>query len=268
MPERTVARMGWRPDLPDYRDHLFQAKLAPALAPTYPPTAQVPRFQNQPVFDQGYLGSCTANAIATVFQFERNVAPRSRLQLYYEERRIIGETDQDNGAYLRDGVRVASTLGAGREVWWPYDTTRFAEDPPLTVDRDALKRRIFRYTRLLTRDDFRLCIASGHPFVIGFTVYDFFLSPLADDFGIIPLPRSGERQQGGHAVAVYGYESNFGRTAWADQARAQGMTLIPEDVYLCRNSWGYWGNAGNFAIDAAYLENPGLAGDAWTLRTV
>src|SRR5258708_644571 len=44
-----------------------------------------------PVFDQGQLGSCTANALLGAYEFEmlkqkENLVPLSRLFLYYQER--------------------------------------------------------------------------------------------------------------------------------------------------------------------------------------
>lgn len=62
--ERTVAmlrkikRYGWIPDLPDQRDFMYAAPLAAlrALPPKKDLTGACP-----PVYDQGELGSCTAN---------------------------------------------------------------------------------------------------------------------------------------------------------------------------------------------------------------
>ena len=265
--------MGWRPDLPDFRDHIFdeaQSKSLSASSPTaaLPTKTIVPKFK-VPVFDQGYLGSCVGNAISTMMSYTRQVAPRSRLQIYYEARRLIGETHLDEGAYIRDGIKVISNLGAGREAWWPYDETKFDVDPPLTVDRDALLRKIFNYSRLLTGDDFKTCLAKGFPFVIGFSVYDIFLGTRTGRFGILPMPRSTEVLRGGHAVCVIGYDMDFRSSDWAKAAIAAGFPAaeIPQSVYIVRNSWSdKWGNKGDFAVDTRYFENPGLASDAWTIR--
>lgn len=222
-----------------------------------------------PVVDQGYLGSCVGCAVASMHGYVRGVAQRSRLQIYYEARRLQGWQEWDTGAFIRDGVKVIATLGAGREAWWPYVETKFAEDPPLTVDRDALLRRIFTYYRLQSRTDYRKCLAQGFPFVIGFTVYDRFMNSRTALTGIVPMPVSTEKPQGGHAVTVIGYDSKFRDSVWAKDAVAQGFPLvdIPEDVYIVRNSWGVnWGHRGDFAIDARYLDLPYYASDAWTIR--
>ena len=54
-------KYGWAPDLPDHRDHLYSAP-QPVLA-KLPPKKDL-RSGCPPVYDQGQLGSCTANAIS------------------------------------------------------------------------------------------------------------------------------------------------------------------------------------------------------------
>src|SRR6478609_9111548 len=83
-----IARFGWIPDLPDQRDVFFSAP-APMLA-SLPASVDL-RPQCPPVYDQGQLGSCTANAIGAGVQFLQmkqqipNFIP-SRLFIYYQER--------------------------------------------------------------------------------------------------------------------------------------------------------------------------------------
>lgn len=273
---KTNKGMGWRPDIPDFRDLNFtdqnfraaatadlkpEAELAPALL--------IPRDRLPPVYDQGNLGSCVGNAISTMMSYTRRVVPRSRLFIYYEARRLINETQNDAGCYIRDGIKVITNLGAPRERYWPYIEEKVFEDPWEMADRDAAKRKIFLYARLNTREDFRNCIAEGYPFTIGFAVYNSFGSRTASKHGIQPLPKSGEYMQGGHAVLVIGYNSNFKGTQWAQEAMAAGVPEadIPNDVYYVRNSWGEdWGRQGDFVIDARYLESTNLAADAWTIR--
>src|SRR5947209_1398220 len=82
---------GWIPDLPDHRDQMYTAPLAHA-APL-PPSVDL-RTACPPVYDQGQLGSCTANAIAAALEFDRmkqkldDVFVPSRLFIYYNERVI------------------------------------------------------------------------------------------------------------------------------------------------------------------------------------
>jgi hypothetical protein len=62
-------KYGWVPDLPDQRDHMYAAP-SPVLAKL--PLKKDLRSGCPPVYDQGQLGSCTANAIAGAIQFDRN----------------------------------------------------------------------------------------------------------------------------------------------------------------------------------------------------
>ena len=62
-----VKKLGWVRDLPDPRDHRYSAPLGVLLA--LPASVDLaPKF---PVYDQGKIGSCTANALAAAVQFDR-----------------------------------------------------------------------------------------------------------------------------------------------------------------------------------------------------
>ena len=58
---------GWVPDVPDHRDHLYAA---PVEWLTKLPAKVDLRQKCPAVYDQGQLGSCTANAIAAAIEFE------------------------------------------------------------------------------------------------------------------------------------------------------------------------------------------------------
>src|SRR5207249_7527738 len=65
---REIRRYGWIPDQPDERDHLYAAP--PQFMLELPASADL-RPKCPPVYDQGTLGSCTANAIAVPSEFDR-----------------------------------------------------------------------------------------------------------------------------------------------------------------------------------------------------
>jgi hypothetical protein len=60
------------------------------------------------VYDQGKLGSCTANAIGFCYHFdelkqdEASPFQPSRLFIYYNERNMEGHVDTDSGAEIHD----------------------------------------------------------------------------------------------------------------------------------------------------------------------
>lgn len=267
--QRTNEGMGWRPDLPDYRDARFRyAKaLAGEMATELPPRAQPQRkeLDKHPIRDQGNAGSCVGHGVGLIAAIERNVSQRSPLFIYAEARKIIGELDRDEGAYIRDGIKVVATIGAPTERKWPYRLENLHIDPDAKADRDALKRKVFSYHRLETGREFRSCLASGHLFTIGFSVYSNIWGLNVGQFGILNMPSGAP--QGGHCVAVIGYDDDFPNSEWGKWALSMGAQNVPQRVYECQNSWGKsWGREGRFVIEAGYLESPYLAGDAWTLR--
>src|SRR5258705_1253459 len=102
---RTNKRYGCVPDLPDQRDQLYSAPVA--TLQTLPPQMDL-QAQCPPGYDQGQLGSCTANAIGAAVQFDemKQQLPRvyvpSRLFIYYTERVTEGTVNSDSVAMIRD----------------------------------------------------------------------------------------------------------------------------------------------------------------------
>ena len=250
---RTIARYGWIPDLPDQRDHVYGAPVA--VLGQLPPRADL-RAECPPVYDQGQLGSCTANAIAGAVEFDRlkqklpDFAP-SRLFIYYNERVIEGTVHSDSGAQIRDGIKSVAKQGVCPESEWPYEISKFTEKPPASAYKDGLLDRAVSYQRLPQNlDQMKGCLASGYPLVFGFTVYDSFESDEVAHTGQAPMPAPGEQQIGGHAVMAVGYDDS-------------------ERRFTVRNSWGPgWGMGGYFTLPYTYLAQPSLTSDFWTIRLV
>jgi len=248
-----TARYGWIPDLPDQRDQFYAAPVE--VAGALPARADL-RAQCPPVYDQGQLGSCTANAIATAIEFDRlkqklaDFTP-SRLFIYYNERAIEHTIDSDSGAQIRDGIKSVGKQGDCPEPEWPYLIARFKTRPTSQCYADALKYKAVLYQRLTpVLNQLRGCLASGYPFVFGFTVYEGFESAQVARTGHAALPKSGERAIGGHAVAGVGYDD-------------------AKQWFIVRNSWGSrWGLKGYFTLPYAYLTDDNLASDFWTIRVV
>jgi C1A family cysteine protease len=220
-----------------------------------PPSIDL-RSECPPVYDQGQLGSCTANGIAAAVQFDQRKQGSkefipSRLFIYYNERVIEGTVNQDSGAQVRDGIKSVATLGAPPEADWPYDIQAFAERPPVQAYTDAKQDLVSSYTRVAQNlAQMQGCLAEGYPFVFGFTVYESFESQRVAQTGVVPMPASGEKVVGGHCVAAVGYDDG-------------------ERAFVIRNSWGMgWGIKGYCLMPYEYLLNPQLASDFWTIRSV
>lgn len=245
---------GWIPDLPDYRDHIYVVPFSPTEAL---PSGVDLRANCPPTYDQGKLGSCTANAIAGALEFDQikeDLSPifvPSRLFIYYNERVIEGTVSSDSGAQIRDGIKSVAKQGACDETEWPYDISKFTAQPPATCYEDALKHRAITYKRVTrSLQNLKGCLAEGYPFIFGFTVYESFESDAVAKTGVVPLPQADEKVLGGHAVVAVGYDDSTQR-------------------FLVRNSWGSsWGQEGYFTMPYTYLTHHGLASDFWTIRAV
>jgi len=263
---RKTARYGWKPDLPDARDFLYSA---PAIALAALPPSTDLRGGCPPVYDQGRIGSCTANAIAAAFEFDlkkqglTDFMP-SRLFIYYNERAMEGHVQFDSGAQIRDGVKSVATLGVCPETDWPYDDTpattdggpfppgaRDGEQPPEQCYKEALNNRVTTYHRVIQNlDQLRGSLAAGSPFLFGFTVYESFESQEVARTGVAPMPQPSEQVLGGHAVLAVGYDDASQR-------------------FIVRNSWGpNWGQQGYFTLPYAYLATRGMASDFWSINIV
>jgi C1A family cysteine protease len=245
---------GWIRDIPDQRDHLYAAPVATLAA--LPPSVDL-RAACPPVYDQGQLGSCTGNGIAAALQFDRmkqkltpNFIP-SRLFIYYNERVIEHTVASDSGAQIRDGIKSVGQQGDCPETEWPYNIANFAQKPPAKCYTDALKYKAVQYQSVLQNvNQMKGCLASGYPFVFGFTVYDSFESQPVAQTGVVPMPASAEKVLGGHCVVAVGYDD-------------------AQQRFIVRNSWGTgWGMQGYCTMPYAYLTDPNLASDFWTIRLV
>ena len=250
---RPVERFGWVPDLPDARDFMYSA---PEDVLTKLPKKIDLRSKMPRIYDQGQLGSCTANAIGAAFEFDqvkeglKDFMP-SRLFIYYNERAMEGTVDTDSGAMIRDGMKSVAKAGVCTETTWPYDIPRFTEKPPKAAYDEASKHQALVYRRVLGNlHQMQGCLASGYPFVFGFTVYESFMSPQVARTGEVPLPPRGEQVIGGHAVVAVGYDDSIQR-------------------FIVRNSWGDgWGMKGYCTMPYGYLTDPQLARDIWVIYTV
>lgn len=247
-----IRKYSWRPELPDHRDYRFSA--APAL--TLPPKIDL-RTQYGVVYDQGQLGSCTANAIAMAYDFERikqkqSALSPSRLFIYYNERVLEGTVNYDAGAYIRDGIKTVNKTGVCPETDWPYQISKFRARPSTISYNHAATHKVQQYLRLdnSVLNDLKSCLVAGFGFVFGFTVYASFESPTVTATGVVPMPLAGDYVLGGHACFCLGYDDT-------------------RQSFIVRNSWGNkWGDKGHFYIPYNYLTNTNLADDFWSIRLV
>ena len=245
--------LGWVPDVLDIRDLTYSLEVYPDERQENLPDAVDLSSKCPSVYDQGQLGSCTANAIAGAMEFEQmkqnlTVYPPSRLFIYFHERKAEGTIAKDAGAQIRDGIKVVASIGAPPEVLWPYDIQKFTEPPLASAYSAASLDRSVSYYRLDPQnlDHLKTSLAAGYPFVVGIQVYPSFAE--AEFTGIIPMPSPSEKSEGGHAILFVGYD---------DKSK----------LLKFRNSWGpNWGQAGYGMLPYDYFK--ATASDCWTIRTM
>lgn len=248
---------GWTPSAPDRRDTYYRAPehIVTALPPKVDLSKPPLPYPFEPPFNQGRLGSCGPNTVASDLIHDMINEPGvalaipSRLFIYYATRSLMGTIQSDSGVNNRDMLRALATYGWATEQEWPYDVNRFTTRPPEEVIAAAKARRIGRYERVpqdLT--SMQAALASGEPFVFGFTVYESFVSQTVEKSGDVPMPRATERRIGGHDVLIVGYDDATQR-------------------FRFKNSYGpEWGDKGYGTVPYAYALSPSLAADFWLIR--
>lgn len=270
-------RYGFIPSLPSInRPRFVGAGLSEAQLPTSVDLA--PQFPA--CYDQGGIGSCTANAVAGLVQrylmqthYKWAFTP-SRLFLYYNSRSLEGTVDTDSGVSITDAVKSANQFGACPETeadgttpdWvWSYDdgSTKFKTKPPEACYKDAvLHKALTQMSVNLDRNTVLNTLAAGEPFVFGFTVHQSFESADMAKTGIMHVPQAfdiSDPEIGGHGVDAVGYLLN---TPMGDQGVVDWVKV--------RNSWSPgWGLDGYFwAPLDQIICNSQVASDAHIIQIV
>jgi C1A family cysteine protease len=207
-----------------------------------------------PVYRQGGLSACTAFAGAKgVLEIERRThgypAPEmSALYLYYYERVAEKDVKADDGAILADAAYVLLKRGCATDETMPYNTKAFATPPSQIAEAEAGDYRVTNVKQVFTTSDMMQELDTGHPVLIGLTLYRSFGSLETTYTGMVSLPNLPERDQpiGFHAAVLVGYD-------------------IETKLFLVRNSWGSnWGANGYCYVPFDYIEHYSFSG--WSIR--
>ncbi len=248
-------KYGWLCDLPDQRD--LRMYFMPRLdVSEWPLSVDLVNDYMPPVYDQGQTSSCTGNAIAAAVQYDhaKQLLPHnvpSRLFAYYNGRLLEDNQSWDVGAAIRDVVKGLNKYGICDEATWPFDDSAVVSPPSDAAYAEGALHPSVEYRRLDgTEDSLKGCLASGFPFVFGFTVYDAFESDTVAKSGVLGLPAANEATVGGHAVLCVGFDDGIQR-------------------FKVRNSWSAtWGQSGYFTMPYAYLTDRNLSDDFWVVTIV
>jgi C1A family cysteine protease len=264
---RKIARYGWQPDVPDPRDRIFNLEETVLSAGAIPGKVDLSAHM-PPIYDQGQLGSCTANGIARCLEYEamRQGEPAvtpSRLFIYYNERVIEGSVNHDSGAQIRDGIKVVAKEGAPPESDWPYSDAKpgpWDHKPPPKAYSDALKHEALVYQRVVLGGPgapLRSALAAGYPVVFGFIVPQYFEDGTWDPSQHpLRVPGPNDYFVAAHCVVITGYDFT--------------MTRFNQWAFQCDNSWGTsWGMHGRFWMNAHWFDtHGGLTSDFWVIKKV
>ena len=241
---------GWKPDLPDARDFRFKGVVAPHKIPKSVDL----RSKQSPIYNQYSLGSCTANAICAQFDYEYKLKTNefinpSRLFLYYNEREIEGNVNEDAGAYIRNGIKSGAKTGICTEHLYSYNVEKFKQRPSQECYVEAEKYKIDVYERISNLLELKQALAEENTVAFGFYVYKSFMSEKTATTGIMKKPRKGEEMMGGHAVLCVGYDD------------------VKKHI-IVKNSWGEeWGDKGYFYMPYSFVTSANTD-DFWVIKTV
>ena len=249
----TQMNLGCLKDKPDPRDFKFLktthwTELSPIdLRPFCPP-----------VRSQGYIGSCTAFSITQLFDFVRrknklvNWKP-SPLFTYYATRKFANLQDQDSGASVREALKSSARDGVTMERYWPYEMSKFKENPPEEAWINAEKHQTLEYFRVddFDKSAFLGCLNDGYPFAFGIYLYTSFNSFQTVLTGVVPVPdRENEKRIGGHCMVAVGWkkmeqdgvEKEFliVQNSWGDNWADKGFCYIPLEYIMSNDTFDFW----------------------------
>lgn len=232
-----------KPDDKDDRDYLYESYVKEGTFKASVPRTSVDirkEYSVPAILDQGNLGACVSNEVSNalrycLLKYKNFDFQPSRLFIYYFARLLDGAPlTEDTGTSVRAGLKAVARYGAPSESWEPYVLTRFADQPSkmaMSAGRQHIKS--FKYLKVSQNlDEIKRVIADGFPVICGVQVYSSFESDRAIKSGNIPMPDiETETLQGGHCVALYGYDDEkkifIMMNSWGTQVGQQGWFTIP-----------------------------------------
>jgi C1A family cysteine protease len=254
---------GWLPNRPKGSlDWPLSKKLGDKLDAALPDSPHLDFDSFPSIRDQGELGSCTGHGVRNALM-PRLVKQKpelwadkydlSPLSLYYDGRAAIQMTGVDSGAYVRDVIDAARKNGAPREDKWPYVPSRFTREPSAAArETGRWHQAAVGYYRCdepgqpaeRTVDNIVHALANKMAVAFGFTCFDNLGE--ADGNGFIPLPGARSREEGGHCMCIYGFDSRtrtfWGPNSWSIQwggavsidgrTTSRGYFRLPVDYFL------------------------------------
>jgi hypothetical protein len=230
----------------DSRD--WKAEILLPNMPT-PKTVDLRRYL-PPVRDQGFQGSCVAQAAACMKEWQEHIEidfkEHMSPQYIYNQR----PNKPQEGMNPRDLMKILRKDGVCPESDYPYGSFT---NIPEWVHKVARNFRIKGYARIETIEELKTALNVNGVCILSLPVYNF-------------LPRFWEKRladapYGGHAVAVVGYNKDgfLIRNSWGTDWASQGYTIFPYE------DWGKHWEAWTTIDEKSYVPKPRRS---WLQRAV
>jgi C1A family cysteine protease len=218
------------------------------------PTKVDLRKDMSPVRNQGQFGSCTSFATMGLQEFLLKKQGRFTAQApafnWYQSRRQTGSKGKDDGVPTEFAVKMLDAYGSVPESDFPYlasskqndETARLGfltAQPSSELTAKGKKNRILTgYKSVTTLSGVKKGLSDGTPVVLAMYVFSNMGS--TPKSGLLPMPTSKDKFEGGHAVLAVGYDNE-------------------KRVIIVRNSWGSdWADGGYFYMPYEYLKYGGV----------
>lgn len=221
-------------------------------------TAHVVDHSNlmSPVKDQGNLGSCVGFAVTAMKEWQEQkehndeVAAGKRdtrggkaydlseAWVYWGAKKIDGMPDEE-GTYIRCGMKVLNKLGVPVESGWTY-SDEVKGEPTSWAKLIARWSLIGSYYRINNLSELLSALNKG-PVVIGIGCFEGIFYVKSD--GIVPMPTNPRYCYGGHAICVCGYDDNKRlikfKNSWSDSWGDKGYGYLHYE-YINDYMWDAW----------------------------
>ena len=257
---KRLTKDGFMFDHQEYR--IMPKNIERPLEETYTPvTKKLPaeadlRENFTRIKDQGQLGSCTAFAVVSVYEYfvkreQKKEIDLSELFAYQNARKRITDEQQaeSEGTSIYDMVKGMGEDGICLEELHPYSTDSSIPASEEAIE-DAKSRKITKALNVNCRlEDMKSAISQGYPIIISLRIFE----QLSSSTGFVPRPTDEERantDEGNHAMVICGYSDK-------------------EKVFIVRNSWGTrFGDNGYCYIPYSYITDPTLLNQACIITEI
>ncbi|MFH1824177.1 MAG: C1 family peptidase [Candidatus Firestonebacteria bacterium] len=236
--------LGYKKDKVDHRDLPMAIVLPPIKLPDFIDYTN----KMSPVGNQGDEGTCVAFAsVDGVKEYQEKKERNKYIDLsvryvYWCCKRIDGMPNEE-GTHPRVAMKVLQKYGVPPEKYWPYKPHQ-TDKPKKNIDKIAKPFKILAYARLNSVLEMKRSLVINGPFLVGVVVFDNWMTEKVANTGFISFPRKKNKQIGGHAICIVGYNEN-------------------KSLFKFKNSWSEeWGDKGYGYLSYKYIEK--FCMDAWS----